>query len=116
MITLIVESVEDQISWGRVIARSTDLYGKRSRHWSTADPIYFLVYISMLLLLATIGGFNYETPPMDQALDWNHPCFALMLNGFKLVLLLCLALFLGHEALETSGRQWGLMAKYSLNG
>ena len=57
MITLIAESVEDQISWGRVIARSTDLYGKRSRHWSTADPIHFLIYSKR--------GKLYRAPPEE---------------------------------------------------
>ena len=89
----IAQTIEDKISWGRVIARNADLYGRRSRHWSTTDPIQLLVGISMVLLLLMIGGLNYEPPPIDQALDWHYYYCGIMLTGCKLVLLIWLALF-----------------------
>ena len=47
--------IEDRISSTRVIARGGDLYGKRSRHWSTADPISILVRFALAWLALLIG-------------------------------------------------------------
>jgi len=59
----IARSVEDRISHSRVIARDEDLYGKRSRHWSTADPIQFLVVLLAACLALTICGLACDPPP-----------------------------------------------------
>ena len=52
--------VEDRISWTRVVARDADLYGKRSRHWSTADPILILIKIALAWLALTIAGVYWH--------------------------------------------------------
>ena len=59
----IARSIEDRISYSRVIARDEDLYGKRSRHWSTADPIQFLVVLLAACLALTICGLACDPPP-----------------------------------------------------
>ena len=59
----IARSIEDRISYSRVVARDEDLYGKRSRHWSTADPIQFLVVLLVACLVLTICGLACDPPP-----------------------------------------------------
>ena len=59
----IARSIEDRISYSRVIARDDDLYGKRSRHWSTADPIQFLVVLLAACLALAICGLACDSPP-----------------------------------------------------
>ena len=59
----IARSIEDRISYSRVISRDNDLYGKRSRHWSTADPIQFLVVLLAVCLALTICGLACDPPP-----------------------------------------------------
>ena len=56
MISEISGFVEDRISWSRVIANDADLYGKRSRHWSTTDPISSLILVWAVWLLLSVGG------------------------------------------------------------
>ena len=62
----IARSVEDRISWGRVVARDEDLYGKKSRHWSTSDPIQILVVLWATWLAMAIGGAGYKPPQLNQ--------------------------------------------------
>ena len=42
--------IEGRVSWTRVIARDADLYGKRFRHWSTAEPNSILVWLVLVWL------------------------------------------------------------------
>ena len=55
-----VPFIEDRISWTRVIARDTDLYGKRSRPWSTTDPILILVWLALAWLALSLGGVYWR--------------------------------------------------------
>ena len=62
----LAHSVEDRLSWPRVIARDPGLYGQRSRYWSTADPIKFiLILFAAWLCFATLGA-NYEPPVLSE--------------------------------------------------
>ena len=47
--------IEDKISGTRVIARVADLYGERSRHWSTAEPISILIWLALTWLALSLS-------------------------------------------------------------
>ena len=42
-----------------MIVRDADLYGKMSRHWSTADPISILVWLVLAWLAMSLGGIYW---------------------------------------------------------
>ena len=67
---IFVRFIDDRIriSWTRVIVRDADLYSKRSRHGSTADPISILVQLALAWLALSIGGgrdsASHVLPPL----------------------------------------------------
>ena len=64
--------VEDRISRTRVIARDEDLYGKRSRHWSMADPIAILVWLALGWLALSLSGVYWRDELRNKTTIQNH--------------------------------------------
>ena len=63
--------IEDQISWTCGIVRNADLYGKRSRHWSTADSISILVQIALAWLVLSVAGVYWRDETTFHNQEWS---------------------------------------------
>ena len=75
----LARSIEDRLSWNRVISRDADLYGKRTRHWFTTDPVSYLFTDWTMWLLVSIGELNHVPPPVDLVfVQCNYPLLFLL--------------------------------------
>ena len=66
-IDLLAQFVEEQVSWSRAIARDQDLYGKRSRHWSTADPIWSILALFAVWCVMITSSLLSHIPPLTES-------------------------------------------------